>query len=75
MKKIIIVAIAFLCAISLQAKGDLHLFSIDNKARKITPSVIEDALIKGGFSVDLNSEMNTPFKKQFQKRLLKFLLS
>jgi uncharacterized protein (DUF302 family) len=71
MKKIIIVAIAFLCAISLQAKGDLHLFSIDNKAGKITPSVIENALIKGGFSVDLNSEMNTPFKKQFQKTTFK----
>jgi len=71
MKKIIIMAVAFICAVSLQAKGDLHLFSIDNKAGKITPLMVEEAFIKGGFSVDLNSEMNRPFKKQFKKTTFK----
>ena len=71
MKKIIIAAIVVLSAIALQAKGDLHLFSVQNKAGKITPLMIEEAFTKGGFSVDLNSEMNTPFKKQFQKTTFK----
>ena len=69
--KIVALVVAFVCAVSLQAKGDLHLFSVDNKAGKITPLMIEEAFTKGGFSVDLNSEMNTPFKKQFQKTTFK----
>jgi uncharacterized protein (DUF302 family) len=69
--KIVALVVAFTCAVSLQAKGDLHLFSVDNKMGKITPLIIEEAFIKGGFSVDLNSEMNTPFKKQFQKTTFK----
>jgi len=69
--KIVALVVALVCAVSLQAKGDLHLFSVDNKAGKITPLTIEEAFTKGGFSVDLNSEMNTPFKKQFQKTTFK----
>ena len=71
MIRVVILAVAFICAVSLQAKGDLHLFSIDNKAGKVTPLMIEEAFTKGGFSVDLNSEMNKPFKKQFQKTTFK----
>ena len=71
MKKIIAFTVALFCAISLQAQGDLHLFEVSNKAGKITPLTIEEALTKSGFSVDLNSEMNTPFKKQFQKTTFK----
>ena len=71
MKRIITLTIALFCAISLQAKGDLHLFEVNNKAGKITPLTIEEAFTKGGLSVDLNSEMNTPFKKQFQKTTFK----
>jgi uncharacterized protein (DUF302 family) len=67
MKKIVLLAAAFLCAVSLQAKGDLHLFSIDNKDGKITPYVIEEALDKGGLHVELNSNMIGPFKKQFKE--------
>jgi len=70
-KRIIVLAVAFFCAISLQAKGDLHQFTVDNKSANITPLLIEEAFTKSGFSVDLNSEMNTPFKKQFQKTTFK----
>ncbi len=71
MKKIITFVLILLCAISLQAKGDLHLYSIDNKDGAITPSTIENAFASNGFSVGLNSEMNTPFKKQFSKTTFK----
>ncbi len=67
MKKIVILAIAFFCAVSLQAKGDLNIFNVDNKDGKITPYMIETAFTKGGFSVDLNSNMIGPFKKQFKQ--------
>jgi len=70
-KKIIILAVALLCAVSLQAKGDLHLFEVDNKAGKITPTVIEEAFTSNGFSLGVNSEMNGPFQKQFQKTTFK----
>lgn len=71
MKKIITIAVALLCAISLQAKGDLHIFSVENKSGSITPNSIEETLSKNGFSVDLNSEMNLPFTKQFKKTTFK----
>lgn len=71
MKKIVALTLALLCAISLQAKGDLNLFSVDNKAGAITPNTIEETLSQNGFSVDLNSEMNLPFTKQFKKTSFK----
>lgn len=67
MKKTILLITALLFAVSLQAKGDLHLFSIDNKADKITPYMMEKALNKNGLHVELNSNMIGPFKKQFKK--------
>lgn len=67
MKKIVLLAAAFLCAVSLQAKGDLHLFSVDNKDGKITPYLIEEALNNGGLHVELDSNMIGPFKKQFKE--------
>ena len=66
MKKIVLLLTALLFAVSLQAKGDLHLFSIDNKAGKITPYMMEKALNKGGLHVELNSNMIGPFTKQFK---------
>jgi len=71
MKKLVAITLALFCAISLQAKGDLHIFSVDNKAGKITPNTIEETLGKNGFAVDLNSEMNLPFTKQFKKTTFK----
>lgn len=67
MKKILLLTVALVCAINLQAKGDLHLFSVENKNGAITPDTIEKTLSENGFSVDLNSEMNLPFTKQFKK--------
>lgn len=67
MKKIVLLVVALLSAVSLYAKGDLHIFDVNNKSGAITPSVIEEAFAKNGFSIGLNSEMNTPFTKQFQK--------
>jgi uncharacterized protein (DUF302 family) len=67
MKKIVLLIVALFCAVSLQAKGDLHLFSIDNKDGKITPYMIEEALNNGGMHVELNSNMIGPFKKQFKE--------
>jgi uncharacterized protein (DUF302 family) len=67
MKKLVILIFALLCAISLQAKGDLHIFDVNNKDGAITPAVIEKAFASNGFSIGVNSEMNYPFQKQFQK--------
>jgi len=67
MKKIVAVIVALVCAISLQAQGDLHLFSVDNKSGKVTPEIIEKALIQNGFTLAVNSPMNGPFQKQFQQ--------
>ncbi|MEA3371234.1 MAG: DUF302 domain-containing protein [Campylobacterota bacterium] len=71
MKKIVALAVAFVCAVSLQAKGDLHLFEVDNKAGKITTLMIEEAFTNNGYSLGVNSEMNGPFQKQFQKTTFK----
>ena len=71
LRKILTLAVAFICAVSLQAKGDLHLFEVDNKAGKITPTVIEEAFTSSGYSLGVNSEMNGPFMKQFQKSTFK----
>jgi uncharacterized protein (DUF302 family) len=67
MKKVFALVVALVCAATLQAKGDLHLFSVDNKDGKITPYTIETAFNKGGFKVDLSSDMTGPFKKQFKQ--------
>lgn len=65
MKKIITLIIAL--GLSLYAKGDLHIFDVDNSAEKITPATIEKTLAANGFGIALNNDMTTPFKKQFQK--------
>ena len=67
MKKILAVAVALLMSATLWAKGDLHLFDVENKNGAITPQTIEAALVANGFGVGVNSEMNKPFTIQFQK--------
>jgi len=67
MKKIITFALTLFCVVSLQAKGDLHLLSADNKNAAITPETIEAAFSSNGFSIGVNSEMNLPFTKQFKQ--------
>lgn len=67
MKKMFHAILTLFCAVSLYAGGDLHLFEIDNKSGKLTPQDVEQALTSNGFSLGINSEMNYPFEKQFQK--------
>lgn len=71
MKRILKFALVLLCAVSLQAQGDLHLFSVNNKDGAITPSTIESAFTSNGFTLGINSEMNGPFTKQFGKTTFK----
>jgi uncharacterized protein (DUF302 family) len=64
MKKILIALIAG--CLSLLG-GDLHLLSVPNAGGKITPATIEKALEENGFVISANTEMNGPFKIQFQQ--------
>lgn len=47
--------------------GDLHLINIPNAEGKITPAMVEKALDENGFFISANTEMNGPFKIQFQQ--------
>lgn len=67
MKKILVMAAALLMSATLWAKGDLHLFDVENKNGAITPQKIEEAFVANGFGIGVNSEMNKPFTVQFQK--------
>ncbi len=67
MKKVVILAVVFLCTVALQAKGDLYIFSVDNSKGKITSDSIAKVIGANGFTVDLVSKMNKPFKIQFKK--------
>ena len=67
MKKLVILFVALFSATTVFAQGDLHIFDVDNKAGNITPNTIEKVFKKNGFSISVNSEMNLPFQKQFQK--------
>ncbi len=49
------------------AKGDFHLFDIQNADAKVTPEVIVKAFEASGYEIAVNSEMNKPFKIQFQQ--------
>ncbi|MBU0720646.1 DUF302 domain-containing protein [bacterium] len=67
MKKIVVLIVALLCAVSLYAQGDLHIFDVNNKEGKITTLKIEEAFTSKGFTLGVNSEMNLPFNKQFKQ--------
>jgi len=67
MKKLLLFAVALLCAVSLQAKGDLSIFSVNNAKGAITSDTIAKTLDNNGFGVDLVSKMNGPFKIQFKQ--------
>jgi len=67
MKKIFMLIVALLATAPLNAKGDLHIFSVENKGGDITPKTIEKSFVKNGFLVTLNNDMTKPFTIQFQK--------
>ena len=65
MRTLITMLVGAFLALSLHAKGDLHIYSVENTDKKITPKTIEAVLKQNGIVVDLSSPMNGPFKKQF----------
>lgn len=67
MKKIVTLIIALLSVSVLSAKGDLHLFDIDNKDGSITSKQIEKVFADNGFGVGIHSDMNKPYMIQFKK--------
>ena len=67
MRKLVVIFLALLSASVVYAQGDLHLFDVNNKDGKITSLSIEKTLNENGFSTGVRSEMNGPFKKQFQQ--------
>ncbi len=59
--------IVLLALSSLVASGDIIVYKVENSKGTITPASIEKTLIKAGYAVPENRDMNGPFKKQFQK--------
>jgi uncharacterized protein (DUF302 family) len=66
MRKVIIFLVTFLSIVSLHAKGDLHIFTVDNKDGKITSETIEKAFEKAGFVIGLNSNIAEGLGKQYK---------
>ncbi len=71
MKKILLGLCLILGINNVYAKGDLYLFEIENKEGKYTPAVIEKAFAENGYYISANTEMNGPFKIQFQETSFK----
>lgn len=67
MKKVITLVFVLLLSVSLQAKGDLNILSVENAKGAITSDTIAKVLGANGFTVDLVSKMNNPFKIQFKQ--------
>ena len=65
MKKITLLVLMFIGAVSLHAKGDLHIFTVDNKDGKITPTMIEKAFESNGFAVGINSDIHDGISKKY----------
>ncbi|MFT5660392.1 MAG: hypothetical protein ACI9TV_001033 [Sulfurimonas sp.] len=65
MRKIVIFMIIFLSITSLYANGDLHIYTVDNKAGKITPSMIQKAFAKNGFTIGINSDIHDGLTKGY----------
>ena len=71
MKKIVTLIVALLSVTILSAKGDLHLFDVDNKDGSITTKQIEKAFVDAGFGIGINSNMNKPYMIQFKETSFK----
>lgn len=67
MKNIVKFVIMLLSVTILSAKGDLHIFDVNNKNGSITTAQIEEAFVKSGFSIGVNSNMIKPYMIQFKK--------
>lgn len=64
-KKIVLVLL--LVTTNILAQGDIKIFSVANDPKSDLPSVIEKTLEADGFYISANTEMNEPFKIQFQQ--------
>lgn len=71
MKKIVTLIVALFSVSVLSAKGDLHLFDVDNKDGSITTTQIEQAFVDAGFGIGINSNMNKPYMIQFKETSFK----
>ena len=54
-----------------KVKGDISIYSVDNKDGKITAKMIEEAFVKGGFSIGLNSDINDGLNKKYKENNFK----
>jgi len=52
-------------------KGDLHIYTVDNKDGKITSLMVEEAFLQGGFSIGLNSDINDGLTKMYKENNFK----
>ena len=59
--------IVCLMAVMAVANEDLIVYKVDNTKGTISPKSIEAVLVKEGYNVLVNRDMNGPFKKQFGK--------
>lgn len=71
MRKIYVLIMAIFMTSALSAAGDLHLFEVENRDGAITPQKIEEAFVKDGFGIAVNSNMITPFTLQFKETKFK----
>ena len=71
MSKIYVFIVAILISSILNASGDLHLFEVENRDGAITPQKIEEAFVKDGFGIAVNSDMIKPFTIQFKETKFK----
>lgn len=71
MKKIYVLIVAIFISSVVSAAGDLHLFEVDNKNDAITPQKMEEAFVKDGFGIAVNSDMIKPFMIQFKETKFK----
>ncbi|MGB5965012.1 MAG: DUF302 domain-containing protein [Sulfurimonadaceae bacterium] len=66
MIKKIVLALLFITT-NILAQGDIKIFSVENDPKSDLPAVIEKTLEADGFYISANTEMNEPFKIQFQQ--------
>jgi uncharacterized protein (DUF302 family) len=54
-----------------KVKGDIGIYTVNNKDGKITANIIEEAFIKGGFNIGLNSDINDGLTKMYSENNFK----
>ncbi len=77
MKRIVLI-VAIIAAMMLgcskaksSVKGDLHVYTVSNKEAKVNAKMIEEAFLKAGFSIGLNSDINDGLTKKYKENNFK----